>query len=251
MIEYNMLKEIKSDMTDLYKKTESHMTDHIDEAEQTKPSTRAGKPRISWKFVSDQTASLNAIQKTIMDCIKQMNDIKRQVIELKMKEYSLFRSEDTNDDKSIAVALIEALSNKSNKEIIEEINKNNSDSDDEPDDSAELMSSVIDNFEEDINDKKDRNKEISELDSQEQNLKSLLNIYYNEIEVVFHKEDNDTWEWQVIDDQSNAFTREDIKQLYNELYLELQDVIIEEVDMEREVVYDTQGTEFNIVDYSD
>ena len=251
MIEYNMLKEIKSDMTDLYKKTEAHMTDHIDEAEQTKPSTRAGKPRISWKFVSDQTASLNAIQKTIMDCIKQMNDIKRQVIELKMKEYSLFRSEDTNDDKSIAVALIEALSNKSNKEIIEEINKNNNDAEDEPDDSAELMSSVIDNFEEDINDKKDRNKEISELDSQEQNLKSLLNIYYNEIEVVFHKEDNDTWEWQVIDDQSNAFTREDIKQLYNELYLELQDVIIEEVDMEREVVYDTQGNKFNIVEYSD
>lgn len=251
MIEYNMLKEIKSDMTDLYKKTEAHMTDHIDEAEQTKPSTRAGKPRISWKFVSDQTASLNAIQKTIMDCIKQMNDIKRQVIELKMKEYSLFRSEDTNDDKSIAVALIEALSNKSNKEIIEEINKNNSDADDEPDDSAELMSSVIDSFEEDINDKKDRNKEISELDSQEQNLKSLLNIYYNEIEVVFHKEDNDTWEWQVIDDQSNAFTRDDIKQLYNELYLELQDVIIEEVDMEREVVYDTQGNKFNIVEYSD
>ena len=249
MDEYNLLVEVKKESSNLYNTTKESITNHLKEVNDSKNKTTTRSTRINtqWKFMAEQTSSLNSIQKTIIDCIKEMNGIKRQIIELKMKEYNLYKEEDSTDYERMFAGVLNEMNKLGTKELYDTIDTNLKESK-EKDDSEELMAKAIDSFEDEK--KKDVNKEISEVKSSEQNLKALLEIYHGEIEVVFFKKDDGDYEWIVIDNDLNQFEKDDIKELYKELYLELRDLEVNRVDEENYKVYDQDGNKFDIIEIS-
>jgi len=247
MDEYVMLKEMKDDMTRLYNQTIAR----IDKHEQQADGSKGSRPiKYNFTFISMQTTNLNSIQKSIMDCIRGMNDIKKSVIDYKIKQHNINTGmDDSGDSNAIAAQILANLNKASRSQLLDDVSKENH-KESEYDQSEDLMAEVISKLEDNKEEEKQKElkEEVNNLSSQDSNLKNLLAIYYNQIDVVFVKED-DEYDWIVIDPNSIAFEKEDVKELYPELYGHLKDILIERIDESNGLVYDTEGNRFEIAEY--
>lgn len=134
MIEYEMLQNELKELNSLYS-----------EIKQEKENNKNTGSRLNYVFIAAQNSSLISIKTQRSNIISKMNDIRRNIEELRIKEFNL--NKNTEEDQGSSIGLIrELLAGVVSKEIKQEdfVNKENTNS--EKDKEKELEYTNTDNI---------------------------------------------------------------------------------------------------------
>ena len=134
MIEYEMLQNELKELNSLYS-----------EIKQEKENNKNTGSRLNYVFIAAQNSSLISIKTQRSNIISKMNDIRRNIEELRIKEFNL--NKNTEEDQGSSIGLIrELLAGVVSKEIKQEdfVNKENANS--EKDKEKELEYTNTDNI---------------------------------------------------------------------------------------------------------
>ena len=134
MIEYEMLQNELKELNSLYS-----------EIKQEKENNKNTGSRLNYVFIAAQNSSLISIKTQRSNIISKMNDIRRNIEELRIKEFNL--NKNTEEDQGSSIGLIrELLAGVVSKEIKQEdfVNKENTNS--EEDKEKELEYTNTDNI---------------------------------------------------------------------------------------------------------
>lgn len=241
MEEYKMLTEYKIKMENKVNKLDQRVLDLTKNLKMPKHA-----------FVANMEANIISVEKEIKDTIIQMKNIKKEIIDLTMKEYKL-DNDDESEDKfnELSKAMLKQLNNMNNTDIISQMAE--SDNEDNEDDSLDKLNSVLDNLEdqteeerkEDI--KEELNQEVDELNQQD--LKSVLNIYKNQLNFFVLGEDESEYELAIADNDMNIIEDDELKEEYPQLYSLTRDLIFEEVEGQEDLVKDEFGNLYQKAEY--
>lgn len=242
MEEYRMLLIYKSRMENKVKQLEKTIED-------LKQPGNSRFPKHS--FVSNMEANIISVEKEIKDTIIQMKNIKKDIIDLTMKEYKLDNDEDSDDKfQQMSKAILSQLNSMKNDEIIDSIS--DSEEDDDFDNLGEL-NNALDNLEDQSKEerekeiKEDLDKEVEELDQQD--VASVLKVYKGELNFFVMGDDPDEYELVVADKDLNIIEDDELKDDYPKLFTLTKDLTFEDIKGEDDLVQDEFGNIYQKADY--
>lgn len=189
--------------------------------------------RSNYVFVANQTSNLISIKNHKLNLLKTMNDIKRSIIDLKIKEYNLnSKNNEINDNtKEIIDQLFKKMMNMDTKDLINasvEEHLNNS--------KEELSEDEIDKLlEERIND--DKNIEINNKEEEKNSSKFRIVI-------------EDTENIPYIIDEDYNLIEEDSSEEFKEIQKASELIVIVKKDIDEngeKIAIDSEGNSYEIV----
>lgn len=231
MKEYKMLVEFKSNM----EKTYSDLEERI-----LKMTANLAKP--SHVFISSMEANKISVQKEIKDAIMQMKNVKKDIIDLTMKQMKMDSDENSDSWSEVAKELMKQLNGMSNDQIMKDMKDNSqTESTYDEDDFSEDIDNILDSLE--VNKEKEHDKQVNnDLDSSENHsMKSLMDVYSTKLN--FYVTGNSPEEYNLIvtDKDLNVIDDEDLEKDYHQLYVLSQDLDFHDMEGNDEQVEDEFG----------